>query len=121
MTTSPVSPRVCADIWFYFLAAFAGIAIGWTDLAINDLLLTALLVLAACMLLGLLRPRWPWRWALAVVGFIPLTEFGAYLLRGLQASRPQIYGSVLTAFPGVAGAYGGAVMRRVINNLWQGK
>ena len=64
------------DVWFYLLAALCGIGAGWADVAINDLLFTALLVLASCMLLGLLRPRWPWRWVVVVGVFIPLTEVG---------------------------------------------
>ncbi len=121
MTTQPVSPQIGSDAPFYFLAALAGIGTGWADVTINDLLLTALLVLAACMVLGLLRPRRPWRWIAAVVAFVLLTQFAASLLTRIKPTRAQIYGSFLTALPGLAGAYGGAVMRRVIDNLWQGK
>jgi hypothetical protein len=88
---------------------------------VNDLLVTALLVVASCMLLGLLRPRWPWRWVLTVGVFIPLTEFAAYVLRTVKPSRAQVYGSVLAFLPGVAGAYGGSLMRGVVENLKQGK
>ena len=120
--TSPVlKPTVRGDASFYMLAALAGIVTGWTDVAINDLLFTALLVLASCMLLGLLRPRWPWRWVVAVGVFIPLTELAAYLITAVKPTRAQIYGSFLASLPGIAGAYGGALMRGVINNLWQGK
>lgn len=96
-------------------------ATGVADVAVNDLLFTALLVLSACMLLGILRPRRPWRWVIAVVVFIPLTELAAYVLMTAQPTRGQAYGSVLTALPGLAGAYGGAVVRQAINNLRQGK
>jgi len=109
------------EAFYYLGAALAGIGTGWVDVRVNDLLFTALLVLAACMLLGLLRPRWPWRWVIVVVMFIPLAELTAYLLENVKPTRGQIYGSFLTALPGVAGAYGGAVMRAVIDNLRQGK
>lgn len=121
MSPEPVSPRARGDAPLYFLAALAGIGTGWVDAAVNDLLLTALLALAACMFLGLLRPRWPWRWVVAVVVFIPLTELAAYLLTAMKPNRAQMYGSFLTALPGMAGAYGGAVVRRAFDNLWQGK
>jgi len=121
MTAELVSPRVRHDAPFYFLAALAGIGTGWADVMIDDLLFTALLVLMACMLLGMLRPRWPWRWVVAVVVFIPLTEFAAYLLTTIKPSRAQVYGSFLTALPGTAGAYGGAVVRGVVDHLRQGK
>ena len=99
----------------------SGIATGWADVAINDLLFTALLVVASCMLLGLLRPRWPWRWVVAVGAFIPLTELAAYLISTVKPTRAQIYGSFLASLPGVAGAYGGSFMHRVVQNLRQGK
>jgi bacteriorhodopsin len=110
-----------SDLPFYIFAALAGIGTGWVDVAVNDLLFTALLVLMACMLLGLLRPRWPWRWVVAVVIFVPLAELAAYLTMAVKPTAGQVYGSFLTALPGTAGAYGGAVMRRVVDNLRYGK
>jgi ABC-type multidrug transport system permease subunit len=121
MMTEPVSPRAWSDVPFYVLAALAGIGTGWVDVTVNDLLFTALLVLMACMLLGLLRPRWPWRWVVVVATFIPLTELAAYMILAVKPTRGQVYGSFLTALPGIAGAYGGSVVRAVIDNLRQGK
>jgi len=88
---------------------------------VDDLLFTALLVLLSCILLGMLRPRWPWRWVVTVGVFIPVTELAAYLIRTVKPSRAQIYGSFLAFLPGIAGAYGGSVMRAVMDNLRQGK
>jgi hypothetical protein len=113
--------RQTSDLWVYGVAALAGISTGWVDVAVNDLLFTALLVLGACMLLGLLRPRWPWRWVVVVVIFIPIAELAAYLLMSLKPARGQVYGSFLTALPGTAGAYGGAVVRVVVDSLRQRK
>jgi len=109
------------DALFYLIAAICGIGTGWADVVIDDLLFTALLVLSSCILLGMLRPRWPWRWVVTVGAFIPLTELTAYLIRTVKPSRTQIYGSFLAFLPGIAGAYGGSVMRRVLDNLRQGK
>jgi hypothetical protein len=124
MTTDPVSPRTSppsgSDAPFYVLAALAGIGVGWIDVTINDLLFTALLVLAACMLLGLLRPRWPWRWVVVVGTFIPLTELAAFLILTVKPTRAQVYGSFLASLPGFAGAYGGSVVRGVVDHLRQG-
>jgi hypothetical protein len=110
-----------ADAPYYVLAALCGIATGWADVTINDLLFTALLVTAACMMLGILRPRWPWRWVVVVGAFIPITELAAYLIQTVKPTRAQIYGSFLASLPGVAGAYGGSLLRGVIENLRQGK
>ncbi|MGA8270049.1 MAG: hypothetical protein WB919_00710 [Candidatus Sulfotelmatobacter sp.] len=120
MTTETASPRAGNDAPFYVLAALAGVGTGWVDLIVDDLLFTALLVLAACMLLGLLRPRWPWRWVIAMVAFIPITEFALSVSGNAHPSRAQVYGAFLTALPGVAGAYGGAVVRSVLDHLRQG-
>jgi hypothetical protein len=109
------------DAFFYLLAAVCGIGTGWADVVVDDLLFTALLALSACMLLGLLRPRWPWRWVLVVATFIPLTELAAYEILTVKPTRAQIYGSFLAFLPGIAGAYGGSVVRGVMENLRQGK
>src|ERR1700683_1712938 len=109
------------DAWFYFLAALCGIGTGWADVTVNDLLFTALLVLSACMLLGLLRPRRPWRWVLLVGACIPLTELAAYSVLAVNPTRAQVYGSFLAFLPGIAGAYGGAVVRGGVGYLLWGK
>ncbi len=121
MTIAPVSPKGHSDVPIYILAALCGIGTGWVDVSVNDLLFTALLVLAGCMLLGSLRPLRPWRWVVGVVIFIPVAELTAYLIMSVKPARSQEFGSFLTALPGIAGAYGGSVMRRAIDNLRQGK
>ena len=109
------------DPWFYPLAALCGLGAGIADIVVNDLLFTALLVLASCMLLGLLRARHPWRWVLVVGAFVPITELAAYLIRTVKPTRAQIYGSFLAFLPGIAGAFGGSLMRGVFDNLRQKK
>lgn len=122
MQESPRRPaRTQRDAPFYLLAALCGIGTGWADVTINDLLFTALLVLASCMLLGLLRPRSPWRWVVAVGIFIPVTELAAYLISTVKPTRAQIWGSFLASLPGIAGAYGGSLMRGVVDHLREGK
>jgi hypothetical protein len=113
--------RPARDGWVYVLAALLGIGVGCADVAINDLLFTALLVLCACMLLGMLRARRPWRWVVLVGVFIPLTELAALSILTVKSSRAQVYGSFLAFLPGIAGAYGGSFMRDVVDNLRQGK
>jgi hypothetical protein len=114
-------PSTHSEAWFYVVAALCGAGTGIADVMVNDLLVTALLVVASCMVLGVLCPRWPWRWVLVVGVLIPLIELAAYVVRTVRPTRAQIYGSFLAFFPGIAGAYGGAVMRRVFENLQQGK
>jgi len=101
----------------YLLAVACGAFAGWIDVKIGDVLFTALLVLASCMLLGLLRPQKPWRWVVLVGVFVPVADLLAYLLIAQKPYRAQIYESPLAFLPGIAGAYGGSAMRGVINNL----
>jgi hypothetical protein len=114
-------PTAGSDAWVYLLAALFGVGAGYADVAVDDLLFTALLVLASCMLLGILRRRAPWRWTLVVGAFIPLTELAAYKILTVKPTRAQVYGSFLAFLPGIAGAYGGSVVRAAVDNLRQGK
>jgi len=109
------------DTWFYILAVLFGGAAGWIDIKVGDLLLTAMVVLAACMLLGFLSPRKPWRWVVLVGVCIPVIEWLAYFFLSQKPYRAQIYESFLAFLPGIAGAVGGAVGRGVVENLFAKK
>jgi hypothetical protein len=106
------------DTFYYLLAAVSGALAGWLDIKVGDLLLTAMVVLAPNMLLGFLRPRKPWRWVVTVGVFVPLVEWLAYFFLTQKPQRAQIYESFLAFFPGIAGAYGGAIGRGVVDNLF---
>ena len=105
------------DTGFYVFAAGAGMFAGWIDIKVGDLLLTALLVLASCMLLGLMRPEKPWRWVAIVGAFVPAAVLVGYLVFTQKPYRAQIYESFLAFLPGITGAYGGSLMRRAITNI----
>ena len=109
------------DAFYYLLAALSGVLAGWLDIKVGDLLLTAMVVLAANMLLGILRPRKPWRWVLLVGVFVPMVEWLAYFFLSQKPERAQIYESFLAFVPGIAGAFGGAVGRNVVDNLFSKK
>ncbi len=101
----------------YVLGAVLGICAGILDVKVGDLLLTALFVLMSTMLLAALRPEKPWRWILTVSIFVPILQILAYFFLTQKPYRAQVYESFLGFLTGVAGAYGGAVLRRVINEL----
>lgn len=109
------------ELWVYLLGSVCGMATGCADVLVDDLLFTALLVISSCLFLGILRPRRPWRWVVVVGAFVPLTELAAYVLLTVKPSRAQVYGSFLAFLPGIAGAYGGALIRRAVENLKAGK
>lgn len=113
----PDDPARRSDAAIYCLGAVLGLCAGALDVRIGDLLLTALLVLASTMLLGALRPERPWRWVIVVGMFVPILQMLAYLFLTEKPYRAQIYESFLGFLTGVAGAYGGAVARRVFNEL----
>jgi hypothetical protein len=106
------------DVLYYLLAALGGALAGWLDIKVGDLLLTAMAVLTANMLLGFLSPRRPWRWVLLIGVFVPIVDWLAYFFLSQKPERAQIYESFLAFVPGIAGAYGGAVGRNVLNNLF---
>jgi hypothetical protein len=114
----PPEPRPSpSDAMNYTLGAILGIAAGVLDVKASDLLLTALFVLASTMLLGALRPERPWRWILVVGVFVPVLHLLAYLFLTEKPYPAQIYESCLGFLTGVAGAYGGSVLRRLLNEL----
>ena len=87
------------DGFYYLLAVMSGVLAGWVNIKVGDLLLTAMVVLAACMLLGILSPRKPWRWVLLVGVFVPVMEWLAYFVLSQKPERAQIYESFLAFFP----------------------
>ena len=109
------------DQVYYLLAAAFGILAGWMDIKVGDLLFTAMIVLAACIVLGYLRPKKPWRWVVLIGICVPLVEWLAYFLLKQKPQRAQVYESFLAFLPGIAGAYGGALGRGVVENLFADK
>ena len=114
------SPQGGGESFYYVFALITGLLAGWADIKVGDLLFTALLVLAPCMLLGVLRPKRPWRWVVVIGICVPLADLLAYLLMAQKPYWAQVYESFLAFLPGIAGAYGGSIMRGAINNLFAG-
>jgi hypothetical protein len=106
-----------SDAGIYASGAGLGIAAGVLDVKAGDLLLTALFVLISTLLLGTLRPERPWRWILLVGIFVPILQGLAYLFLTQKPYPAQLYESCLGFLTGIAGAYGGSVLRRLFNEL----
>jgi hypothetical protein len=100
----------------YVLALALGAAIGFLQLRLAELALSALAVAAATMALGVLFPRRPWRWALLVALCVPAALLIASTGR-THFTRGAIYGSFALLMPALACAYGGSVMRRLVGEL----
>ena len=110
--------RVSSDRSIYFVGVGLGLCAGFIELKFADLLLTALFVLASTMLLGIMRPRRPWRWTLMVAVFVPVVQLAAYFLRTQKPYQVQIYESFLGVLTGIAGSYGGALGRKAFDVLF---
>lgn len=101
----------------YIIGLLLGAGAGYVEVRIGDLLLTAFVVCSCTMLLGLLRPDRPWRWALLVATCIPLSRLFAAKVIHEYTELAQIYESFLAFLPGIVGCYAGAVLRRVADML----
>ena len=93
----------------YFIAPCLGLAIAYVDSrpTWDDTGITVLAVLAASGGLGLLSPKRPWLWALAVGIWIPL----------YAVLRTHNYGALLALVFGFVGAYAGAGFRLVLQKV----
>jgi hypothetical protein len=89
------------------------------QITIGDLLVVSIFVMISTMLLGYVRPSNAWRWTLLVGIFVPLFQLAAYLLLTQRPYRAQVWGSLLGLVTGVAGAYGGVVARKGIDELFR--
>src|SRR5215467_11900388 len=114
-------PSGIRDLGFYVAAALAGIFAGWIDIKVGDLLFTALLVLAPCMILGVMRPHRVWRWVVIVAVCVPIAEVLGYLVLKQKMDRAHVYESFLAFLPGIAGSYGGALLQQAVGNIVGGK
>jgi hypothetical protein len=93
--------------WSFALTLGLGSALvdaspGWDDPGVS-----AVTLFAACFLLGVVSPRQPWLWAVAVGGWIP--AFGIVL----RHDAPSV-GSLLALVVAVVGAYAGAGVRALM-------
>jgi hypothetical protein len=80
---------------------------------------TVLLWLVSSGVLGFARPGRPWRWAISLGPWLPVTHLVRRGLGQPAAIAPNTYGTILVLFPVsvavcLVGAYGGAAIRRFL-------
>ena len=122
-TTAPVenAARDRRRDWPYVVIALAsGALIGYAQVRWGELAISALLVAMITMFLGALRPQRPWLWALLVALGVPLVQGIAYLGRE-HFTRGATISSFALLAPALVCAYGGAVGRRLVHELFQDK
>jgi uncharacterized membrane-anchored protein len=99
-----------ADLLLLAAGTGVGLAIAWVDSrpTWDDAGVTAFALLLSAAVLAVIVPRRPWRWAMAVGVWIPLS-----IVVRQPSLRNVLGGFVILAFP-LAGAYGGSLMRRMM-------
>lgn len=103
---------------FWAMGVVLGVLSGVIHVAVQDPLLTALAVLFSTMVLGALRPARPWRWLLAVGVPLPVVMIAAKTTgHYANFTRATLAGAILMILPGVAGAFGGSLGRRLVTAI----
>ena len=106
-----------SDALHYIFAVILGIGAGIVDVRLSDLLVTAVSVMLATMLLGLLRPRRAWRWTVIIAACVPVVQLLAHYYLKEKIYSSHIYLSFSGFLTGTAGAYAGAFARMGIDLL----
>lgn len=106
----PAGNKRLMDAALLVVALSLGLAIAWVDSRPHwdDTGITAASLLLSGGALGLIGPRRPWRWGLAVGAWVPL----ALILR-MPTLGSVAGGLVILAIP-MAGAYAGMAVRRIV-------
>jgi len=104
---------------FAWLSFISGLIVGWVDFINNEPQPAVALLLLFTVLLGALKPRLAWLWALLCTAGLPL----AYLLLsglGLKPASwpaPGLYATLLAVIPAMLGALGGVLINYLIRGL----
>jgi len=107
------------DVPIYGLAIIFGICAGVVEVKLGDILITAVTVLTSTLVLGFVRPQRAWRWIVVVGVFVPLARLTAYAAFGQRPYKAQIWAAALGFVTGIAGSYGGAMMRLGVDTLFR--
>jgi hypothetical protein len=110
-----LAPSTC-DLAWAALAAAAGLGIGWLDLHTTEVIVTLVPLLASGMVLGLLRPRAAWRWAVLIALGLPLMAAVARLsgMRTAEPARLDPRIALVALAVALLGAYAGVLLRRAV-------
>ena len=109
-------PRI---LIFSFLSLIGGMLVGFVDFINTEPQPAVALLLLFTVLLGALKPRLAWLWALLCTAGLPL----AYLLLsglGLKPASwpaPGLYATLLAVIPAMLGALGGVLINYLIRGL----
>lgn len=111
--------RSAHDLVCVVLATVSGLGIGWLDLHTTEVIATIVPLLAAGLVLGLLRPRAPWRWAMLIALGLPVMAAVAKLT-GMPTAEPVQLDPRITLVAlalALLGSYTGALVRHAASGL----
>jgi hypothetical protein len=106
--------------WVCLILALAGgMFAGWVDFNNDEPQAAVLVILVVTFLLGLMRPKLAWLWAISVALCLPAVYLVASSLgyRPVSPPSPGWYASLLALIPAFIGAYLGALGRVTINRV----
>lgn len=115
-TASWRSPR---ELVWSTLAVVLGLAIGWLDLHVTEVVVTILALFTAGLLLGFLQSVAAWRWPVLMVVGLPLMAAAARVLGWKTAEPARLdIGITLVAFAfALLGSYIGVLTRHIVRTL----
>lgn len=102
---------------YLVFAATLGAGIGWLDVALGEIFVTALLLLVCGMGFGLWRPSRGWAAGIALALGVTIARIAVHLLRP-QPHVGDIPASLLAAIPAVVGGAAGGLMRVTARNIF---
>lgn len=111
-------PRERTGIVVWVVGVLFGLLAAAIHVLVPEQGLTFLWVMLTTMILGCWKREAPWRWIVLVVPFVPIADLVHLIVRPQQVSRASMWGSVLILLAAVPGAYGGAYMRLMIDNIF---
>ncbi len=101
------------------LALLLGATAGAVDLTQSEVQPTVLLIVVSTCLLGFVRPRLAWAWALVIGSSI----LAAHLIASLAGYRPRypvqpnVFATLIALVPALIGAYFGAAARWILKEV----
>jgi hypothetical protein len=102
------------DLVLLGLAIAAGALVGYIDLGASEVFVPAGMILVFTFVLGMLAPRLAWLWGIVVGLGVPVMH-GIIAIRGQAQPYPFDWSGVfLPIMFGLAGAYAGWFVRRVM-------
>lgn len=99
----------------WLLAFTLGITIGLLDLHATEVQGSVLLILICAGLLGFVRPRMAWLWAITIGLCLLLVHLVANFLHyPSYPVEPNVFATLIALIPAFLGAYGGVLLRYMI-------